>query len=298
MNWQTILTSVVVAAIVTGLIELVKLGNSNKTRYIIQQREKWREDIRVLADEIQLTNYVNIKIPLTRLKTRINPYGEFLECPESIHFDRKMTKKEKKRLRKEECLRERFYLKDGHIHEVIKYLENNENFGNNKELLIKYLSLLMKFDWERSKKESTINYQRIVSLFLMIYALVICVINLYKAPTFSFVNTIVFLSVLALSYFMPNIAIGVNSKSVIIDKATNAAVNRIFILTLIVFAVILIISVSVENSLLTLAMFIMILAFMLSLTNISDNRDFVREYTCAIEKASKCVNHKLNNISK
>lgn len=104
MDWQTILTSGVIAAIVAGIIELVKLSNSNKTRYIIQQREKWREDIRVLADEIQLTNYVNIKIPLTRLKTRINPYGEFLECPENIHFDRKMTQKEKKRLRKEECL--------------------------------------------------------------------------------------------------------------------------------------------------------------------------------------------------
>lgn len=45
-------------------------------------------------------------------------------------------------------------------------------------------------------------------------------------------------------------------------------------------------------------MFIMIIAFILSVTNISDNRDFVREYICAIENASESVNHEVNNICK
>lgn len=288
MDWQTILTSGVIATIVTGLIELVKLSNSNKTRYIIQQREEWRETIRKLADEIHSTEHKYINAPLTRLKTRINPYGEFVEFHGIIFFDKKMTKAEKKRQAKEESLREQFYLKDGHIHKVINQLENNNDFDNNKELLIKYLSLLIKFDWERSKIESTVNKKRVISLFFLICSLIIYVINAYKEwPSLS-ASSIVTPIIFVLLYLMPDIMIWMNnSQSVIIDKISDVAVRRISIFVLIIFAVILLISAIYEKSLVSLAMFFMLFGFILSVTNILDKRDFVKEYISAVEKASK-----------
>ncbi len=295
MNWQTILTSGVIAAIVTGLIELVKISNSNKTRYIIQQREEWRETIRKLAEEILLTNHKDIKTPLTRLKTRINPYGKFIEYHGITFFDEKMTKEEKKRQVKEENLREQFYLKDGHIHEVIYRLENNNDFDNNKRLLIEYLSLLMKFDWERSKIESTVNKKRVVSIFFVICSLIIFVIHIYKELSSFSAGSIVAPVAFALLYLMPDIMIWMNNSQYdIIDKNLDLAVRKISIMVLAFFAVILFISALCEKTLVSLAMCFLLFGFILSVTNILDKRDFVKEYICAVEKASKNADDEVN----
>ncbi len=82
MDWETILTSGVIAAIVAAIIELVKMNNSNKATYIIKQREKWRDRIRSIAEKICESDYEHICIPLTNLKTRINAYGKVESTPE------------------------------------------------------------------------------------------------------------------------------------------------------------------------------------------------------------------------
>lgn len=296
MDWQTILTSGVIAAIVAGIIELVKLSNSNKTRYIIQQREEWRETIREIADEILLTKHKDIKKPLTRLKTRINPYGEFVEYQCTSCFDKNATEKEQKQqLLKEENLKEKFYLKDGHIHKVINQLENNNDFDSNKELLIKYLSLLMKFDWERSKIESTVNKKRVVSLFFVICSLIICVISFYKEWSSLSAGLIVAPMIFVLLYLMPDIMIWVNnSQSVIIDKISDVAVRKASIFVLGFFVVILVIVTILKKPLASLAMFFMLFGFILSVTNILDKRDFVKEYIHALEKANKNTDDEAN----
>ena len=43
MDWKTILTSTVIAAIISGLFAIIQQKNSTTARYVIEQREEWRE---------------------------------------------------------------------------------------------------------------------------------------------------------------------------------------------------------------------------------------------------------------
>lgn len=72
MDWKTLLASGVIAAIVSGLFEVLKQKNSNTARYVIEQRELWREKIRDISNEIYLSNEETIRAVLVELKTRIN----------------------------------------------------------------------------------------------------------------------------------------------------------------------------------------------------------------------------------
>ena len=99
MDWETILTSTIIAAIVTGIIELFNLNNSNKATFVIKQREEWREKIRTIIDDIYKADPSNIGVSLTMLKTRINAYGK-------VEVDLSKTTEDDKR---------KFYLKDGDI---------------------------------------------------------------------------------------------------------------------------------------------------------------------------------------
>ena len=215
MDWQTILTSGVIAAIVTGIIELIKQGNSNKTRYIIEQREEWREKIRNIADEIQSTRSRDIQLPLTRLRTRINSYGKYIKHPSFSDLE--------KRTKEETSLIEDYYLNDGHIHEILQAIEENKEFDRNKKILIDYISLLLKFDWERSKMESTVNRKAIFSFAFATIS--ICLITIMFPPIIP--SHIIFLIIYALAEFAPTLAMLYFNSSILRKKSEHTIINII-----------------------------------------------------------------------
>ncbi len=121
-------------AIVTLMFNWVQNRKQNSLSYITEERKLWREKIRKIAAHIEKCDYngknkKNIRQYLIQLEMNINPYGR------TLSFD---------------------YLQDGHIWKAIdEFMKSDsaERFEQNKELLLSYLSLMLKEDWERSKRE-------------------------------------------------------------------------------------------------------------------------------------------------
>lgn len=184
LDWNTILTSAVIAAVVAGLFEIFKANNSNKATFVIKQREKWREQIRKISTEIYESNKDNIGIPLTKLKTRINAYSvtnnHEYKCSKNYYYN--------------------YYMKDTHIHRIINEIESTEeDFENKKQKLIDYLSCLVKYDWDRAKREATLNKAFIVSLFFEFSGIFLLCLTIKELDNFN----MLFLMFLGLFYFLP-----------------------------------------------------------------------------------------------
>ena len=140
-----ILTSTVVSAIITALAGYFASRRENMLKYIVEERKKWRDEMRVIAEDAAQAKYYNIGKELTRIKVRINAYGSV------CHED---------------------YQKDGHIWRVIEDLEHGadrkEDFDKNRKLLIDYISLLLKADWERSKQEVNGAWRKVLQCGLIV----------------------------------------------------------------------------------------------------------------------------------
>lgn len=149
--FDKILDSAVLVGIITALFSLMQHNNTNSLKYITEERQKWREKIRDIAKSIEVYQYSSddedkqkLKEILVELKVNINPYGKGNDTA---------------------------YMEDGHIWAVIRNLEkpqeisNDQNqlneqkprdeneFFEDKNKLIGYLSCLLKYDWERAKYE-------------------------------------------------------------------------------------------------------------------------------------------------
>ena len=126
--------SAVLIAIATGIVTLFQFKKGNSLKYITQERQQWRTEIRAIMVELEKhpNNADNIQQILTEIKGRINAYG--LNNSTS-------------------------YKKDYHIWQIINQIEHSINSNDkitlnyDKQLLIKSLALLLKADWERSKNE-------------------------------------------------------------------------------------------------------------------------------------------------
>ncbi|MGL4605846.1 MAG: hypothetical protein ACRCU3_00050 [Eubacteriaceae bacterium] len=158
-----ILASTLLVALVTGIFSVYAMLRGHRLRYITEEREKWRESIRKIADELGQLDYniiteLEIKQILVRLKTRINAYGKELS---------------------DRSEKGAYYLKDGHIWEQISkiesiMLEKKENKEIKKEIdhLITFLSLLLKYDWERSKREVEGNKYFVIGQIISMLAII------------------------------------------------------------------------------------------------------------------------------
>lgn len=143
-------TSTVVSAIVTALVGYFSSRRANMLKFITEERKKWRDEMRVIAEKIERSKRDNIGKVLTKVKVRINAYGST-----------SLTD----------------YQKDGHIWKLIRDLEeetiSNEQFNRNKKLLIDYISLLLKADWERSKKEVRGTFRKVLQYVLIFMSVLI-----------------------------------------------------------------------------------------------------------------------------
>ncbi len=148
-----ILGSSVLSSVVTAIFAFIQGRKQDTVKYIGEERTKWREKIREIGEKIEKCRYSgagekNIDTYLNQLQMNINTYGKFDKSD---------------------------YIHDAHIWEVIEVIQNAENeddFEINKKLLLHYISLMLKEDWERSKDEVK-GYSRLllcILLHIVVYA--------------------------------------------------------------------------------------------------------------------------------
>lgn len=127
MDFQIVMELSAVATIIGVIVSYFTFHKTSKLSYITQERKEWRADIRKIVDELEVCPFSKKKRVLTKLKTRINTYGKLTEDVG----------------------------KDSHIWKQIEIIENcrAKEYEKQKDKLILFLSLLLKDDWERAKKE-------------------------------------------------------------------------------------------------------------------------------------------------
>lgn len=138
---EILLGSAVIAAICSGIVSYSISRHQGNLQYITGERKEWREKIRKNATRLHKADYKETLKILAELKVRINAFGN--NGVSSSFKD------------------------DAHIWEVVKEIEEKEPSSGvlklQQELLIQYLSLLLKNDWERSKKEVTGDIYKLLS---------------------------------------------------------------------------------------------------------------------------------------
>lgn len=156
----TVLTSSVIATVLSVVGNVLSDRRKNSLEYITKERSIWREDIRVIAEEISASDEETIHEALTKLQVRINAYDRFLN---NNHMDG-----------------------DQFIWMCIKLCENikgKDDLNVIKKNLLVALSLMLKYDWERTKEEvkGNINVIKIVlgSLFqILVFILLIPILDM------------------------------------------------------------------------------------------------------------------------
>ena len=153
----------IVAAVISGLFSLVLSRRSDRMNYITAERSKWRDKIRQISENLKPEKKERLKYALNALKLNINAYG----MEDSINPGR---------------FEARYILMDTHIWVLIYQIENAMAHGKRLEqkceLLRKYLSLLLKYDWERAKNEVNRSMEIIFGWIFMI----ISMISAYMMP--------------------------------------------------------------------------------------------------------------------
>ena len=131
---EMVVGSSVLAAVVSGVVSVIISMKSNNLQYITSERQQWRKEIRELVEEIEKADTEKKLCPyLTKLKVRINGYG---------------------------YLKHKEYEHDSHIWDLILCIERQggeetDLFLKERDLLILYLTVLLKYDWEEQKWRCT-----------------------------------------------------------------------------------------------------------------------------------------------
>ena len=131
---QILFGSSVIAAFITAIFAFIKSDKQGKLEHITLERKNWRESMRSIMEEIQGASYQETLNCMVKLKVRINAYGS--NCSHN-------------------------YMDDAHIWQLIKKIEKMD-CNNTNELhkcqnqIIEYISLLLKYDWERRDRKSVV----------------------------------------------------------------------------------------------------------------------------------------------
>lgn len=144
MDWISIILS---SAVIAAIISFTSASKSNQLKYITSERTKWRKEIKIIASglaECERNNKKSKKL-LTKLKLQINSYGYKDTYPCDIRLN---------------CFT------DEHIWKEIKAIENGKEYEYHRDRLLCYLQLLLKFDWERSKREAKVEEKPIIMVII------------------------------------------------------------------------------------------------------------------------------------
>ncbi len=137
------ISSTVVAALILSAFSWFQSNKKNSLERITDERKNWRIDMRDYAEQFRNEDDFNhcLKI-LANIKLRINAFG-------IVDYSN--------------------YSCDGHIWEFIDNFESSQGKTREEQLKIKNrviesISCLLKFDWERTKREIQGNGYKIVSI--------------------------------------------------------------------------------------------------------------------------------------
>lgn len=117
------------ATIITCFFQLNMTHNTNSLKYITEERRQWRRDLCDIAKRIEVSHGKQMKQALFELKMKLNPMG----------------------------IRDGKILHDNHIWTLLEKMDKEPNDKSQKSLLLKYIQLLIKYDWEKTKREVTGN---------------------------------------------------------------------------------------------------------------------------------------------
>ena len=131
----TLLSGAGIGAILSAILVFINTSKKNKLDFITKERSEWRREIKSIIVDLLSEN--NRHSAISRLETQLNPYGRY--SPKEDEYE--------------------FYMSDGHIWELV---DNFDCSCENVKLLTKYLELLLKYDWERSKSEVDFSYGSIL----------------------------------------------------------------------------------------------------------------------------------------
>lgn len=162
-NLLSILGSSAFGVLVTLVFNWMQNRRTALLNYITDERKKWREKIRTISAQIERCEFqgkddLRIEQYLVQLQMNINPYGSVYEG--------------------NNCY---YYKNDAYIWNVINGIKNAPNsqlFDKNKELLLRYISFMLKMDWEQSKKEMKIF--SVMKIFFILTAVFCAAIFLYE----------------------------------------------------------------------------------------------------------------------
>ena len=209
MDWNTILTSGVIAAFITGLITLISNysnhKNDSKIKYVTEERKNWRIEIREICEKLNIANSKDdVMSQLIKLKVKINAFGntdiydeyykKYNDCKycdktvdQNDHNKKKLFSKNKTNSKSDTNVfiqLTKYFRNDGHIWKQIHKIEAKDKFEKNDiSVLIEYLSYLLKYDWERSKSEVLINMQVLYARFVFALSFVFATGYMYKASS-------------------------------------------------------------------------------------------------------------------
>lgn len=143
----TLLSGAGIGAVLSAFLVFINNSKKNKLDFVTKERSEWRREIKSIIVDLLSGNNRNSAI--NRLKTQLNPYGRNIE---ENNYE--------------------FYMNDGHIW---KLLDNFDYSSKNVIILAKYLELLLKYDWERSKNEVIFDYQTLIiklcRFFLLLFTI-------------------------------------------------------------------------------------------------------------------------------
>ena len=155
MDFQIVMELSAVATIIGVIVSYFTFHKTSKLSYITQERKEWRADIRKIVDELEVCPFSKKKRVLTKLKTRINTYGKLTEDVG----------------------------KDSHIWKQIEIIENCrvKEYEKQKDKLILFLSLLLKDDWERAKKEVIGEPAKGIITVCLLFAIIFSWVGIFQA---------------------------------------------------------------------------------------------------------------------
>lgn len=153
----TLLSGAGLGAVLSAFLVFINNSKKNKLDFVTKERSEWRREIKSIIVDLLSGNNRNSAI--NRLKTQLNPYGRNIE---ENNYE--------------------FYMNDGHIW---KLLDNFDYSSKNVIILAKYLELLLKYDWERSKNEVIFDYQ---TLIIKLFRFFLLLFTIYSFLTLSLDN--------------------------------------------------------------------------------------------------------------
>ena len=162
MDTSELLNLLLSSAVIVALIEWISKNKANYLQHITNNRAEWRKSLKDISVKLYDSDKTTIGSVFTALKGNLNSYGLHPSgnYPSKIKLD---------------------YLKDEHLWAEMDEIQTNlssmssKEFLQKKERMVEMISLLLKFDWERSKRE--VHSKVIIPFGLVLYLCPLLFIN-------------------------------------------------------------------------------------------------------------------------